>query len=125
MVCTRLKLLILARCLTSFGIIMSISVKLEDRQLIFIVLGNFDFHLLQPFREAYKPHLGHQGSFVFDFRHVDYIDSAGIGMLMTFRKQLKAESPRVILRNCNPRIRKILMISRLDKKFIFEQGSEV
>lgn len=99
---------------------MSISVKLENNRLMFIVLGDFDFHQLQSFREAYKPHLDHRGTFIFDFSHTGHIDSAGLGMLINFRKQLKQETPRIILRNCNPRIKKILIISRLDKKFILE-----
>ncbi|HAS6346434.1 STAS domain-containing protein [Vibrio sp. IRLE0018] len=80
--------------------------------------GAFGFNLVQEFRNAYSPHLNSQ--FIIDLRKVDYIDSAGLGMLLNMQKHLNSADGRIKIINTLPQVRKILLISRFDKKFQIE-----
>ncbi|MCU8278113.1 STAS domain-containing protein, partial [Vibrio vulnificus] len=67
---------------------------------------------------AYTEHLNSQ--FIIDLRKVDYIDSAGLGMLLNMQKHLNSADGRIKIINTLPQVRKILLISRFDKKFHIE-----
>ncbi|HAS6053280.1 TPA: STAS domain-containing protein [Vibrio vulnificus] len=80
--------------------------------------GAFGFNLVQEFRNAYTEHINSQ--FIIDLRKVDYIDSAGLGMLLNMQKHLNSADGRIKIINTLPQVRKILLISRFDKKFHIE-----
>jgi anti-anti-sigma factor len=51
---------------------------------------------------------------------VDYIDSAGLGMLLNMHSYLEQDDGMIRITNTLPQVRKILIISRFDKKFSIE-----
>lgn len=50
-------------------------------------------------------------SLVFDFSKTDFMDSAGIGMLLGRYKEMAAIGGEVFVRNTSPRVRRILEMS--------------
>eukprot|EP01047_Picozoa_sp_COSAG01_P000166 COSAG01_NODE_2_length_63927_cov_1357.611941_51_plen_114_part_00 len=50
---------------------------------------------------------------------VQYIDSTGLGTLAKNAKKLEPFNGKITLYNCQPRIKKLIEISGLDKKNIF------
>ena len=56
--------------------------------------------------------------FVLDFENVEFIDSAGLGALVAFRKAKNSGSIQLV--NVNDRIRKLLAITRSDTVFEME-----
>ncbi len=48
---------------------------------------------------------------------LDYISSAGLGVLLSAHKRLLDSGHKMTLKNMNPHIRRILQISGLDKVF--------
>jgi anti-sigma B factor antagonist len=52
-----------------------------------------------------------------DMADLDYISSAGLGILLSVHKRLLDSGHRMTLKNMNPHIRRILQISGLDKVF--------
>ncbi len=50
-----------------------------------------------------------------DMADLDYISSAGLGILLSTHKRLQDAGERMTLRNLNPHIRRIFQISGLDK----------
>jgi anti-anti-sigma factor len=100
---------------------MSVSANfLEDRnEVVIAVTGKFDFSQVKDFREAYSENENKGADFVVDFRETEHMDSSALGMLLNMRKHL-GESTNIRITNSRPQIRKILTISRFDKKFSIE-----
>ena len=99
---------------------MSVSAEIDNnqRRVVISVEGAFGFNLVHEFRQSYSQQKGYR--FVVDFRKVDYIDSAGLGMLLNMHKFLQQKDGDIVITNSMPQVKKILLISRFDKKFSIE-----
>lgn len=58
-----------------------------------------------------------EGSCVLDFEELDYISSAGLGLLVALQLRLDREGHRVTLANVNPHIQELLRLAGLDSIF--------
>ena len=47
----------------------------------------------------------------------DYLDSSALGMLLALRDYAGGDSASISIVNCNPDIKKILIITKLDELF--------
>ena len=95
---------------------MSINVikKESEKQLTIVIKGHFDFSQVQAFKDGYQNYQGYLATV--DMREVEYMDSSGLGMLLNMAKYLgSTELPKLI--NCRSAIKKVLLISRFDRKF--------
>ncbi|WP_404339017.1 STAS domain-containing protein [Pseudoalteromonas mariniglutinosa] len=81
------------------------------------IKGKFDFNLVQSFRNAYGDLDANVTQVVVDLRETDYMDSSALGMLLNMKKTLSDSIKTIQISNCQPQLRKILQISRFDKKF--------
>mgnify|MGYP001033220392 CR=1 FL=1 len=81
------------------------------------IRGKFDFNLVQEFRQAYAGMKPEASKLVIDLRETEYMDSSALGMLLNMQKSLVGRLDSMRIANCRPQIRKILQISRFDKKF--------
>ncbi len=91
----------------------------QDQKILTIFIqGAFCFNLVKEFREAYQDYLGWQ--VIVDMRMVDYVDSSGLGMLLNMQSFLDIKDKDIRIINTKPPVRKILLISRFDKKFTIE-----
>ncbi len=99
---------------------MSINTHVDsnNKQVTISIEGAFGFSLVQDFRRCYVDKKDH--SFTIDLRLVNYIDSAGLGMLLNMHNYLEQPDGMIKLINVLPQVRKILIISRFDKKFKIE-----
>ncbi|MBD1558111.1 STAS domain-containing protein [Vibrio sp. S9_S30] len=99
---------------------MSVSAEIDNnqRRVVISVEGAFGFNLVHEFRQSYSQQKGYR--FVVDFRKVDYIDSAGLGMLLNMHKFLQQQDGDIVITNSMPQVKRILLISRFDKKFSIE-----
>lgn len=89
----------------------------DGKNLTINISGRFDFEVVQEFRNAYT---GHQNvNYIIDMRATEHMDSSALGMLLNMRKSL-GDNARIAIINCRPQIKKILTISRFDKKFSLE-----
>ena len=81
------------------------------------ITGKFDFNLVQSFRNAYTDVGTDSPKVIIDLRETDYMDSSALGMLLNMKKSLGDSVSSIQITNCKPQIKKILQISRFDKKF--------
>jgi anti-anti-sigma factor len=88
---------------------------LEDR-VILRVHGDFTFDVNRAFRDAYQacPPTSH---FEVDLRTAEYMDSAGLGMLLQLREYAGGDSSRVTISGASPNIRSILDIANFSRLF--------
>lgn len=89
----------------------------DGNEWIISISGRFDFEMVQEFRAAYTGHSAQR--YILDLRATEHMDSSALGMLLNMRKSL-GENADITISNCRPEIRKILAISRFDKKFNIE-----
>jgi anti-anti-sigma factor len=90
----------------------------QGNRLEIVVSGRFDFTILQDFRNAYT--VGIEGSvetIVIDLTRSEHMDSSGMGLLLTLKKELKLESGCIELKHCRPHIRDTLLAARLNHFF--------
>ncbi|AIS57882.1 anti-anti-sigma regulatory factor [Vibrio coralliilyticus] len=99
---------------------MSVEAEVDSnsKQVTILIEGAFGFNLVQEFRRCYSDKKDFR--FTIDLRKVDYIDSAGLGMLLNMHNYLEQDDGMIRITNTLPQVRKILTISRFDKKFSIE-----
>lgn len=99
---------------------MSIESEVDNntKHITIAIEGAFGFGLVKDFRNSYSPYRDYR--FTIDLRKVDYIDSAGLGMLLNMHKYLEQSDGMIRITNTLPQVKKILLISRFDKKFSIE-----
>ena len=78
----------------------------------------------QEFRDMVIGELEKGGrKFVIDFARTGYIDSAGLGVLISVSKQIRAEGGELALTNLNDDLRSLFHLTKLDTLFgIIESG---
>ncbi|NOU50693.1 STAS domain-containing protein [Pseudoalteromonas sp. JBTF-M23] len=89
----------------------------DGKTLTIQIRGKFDFNLVQSFRQAYADIDPETEKVVVDLRETDYMDSSALGMLLNMKKTLAETIDTIQIANCRPQLKKILQISRFDKKF--------
>lgn len=98
---------------------MAISSNLSnDGSLLTItVQGRFDFSALQNFRNAYEKTQPKPKKFIIDLKESEYLDSSALGMLLALREYSGGDNSDISVINCNPDVKKILVITKLDELF--------
>ena len=94
----------------------SITVTRQDGAARIVVNGSFVFDLNRAFREAYRS-ISPGTSVTIDLSASDYIDSAGLGMLIRLREHVGGDTNRVTLTGANPTVRKILEVANFGLLF--------
>ena len=89
----------------------------DGRELTINVQGRFDFSSLQLFRNAYEKNDNKAEAYVVDLGESDYLDSSALGMLLALRDYAGGDNANITIRNCNPDVKKILVITKLDELF--------
>lgn len=59
-----------------------------------------------------------------DFRNVEHLSSAALGMLITLNKQLAERQGQLVLANIHPQIYEVFKITRLNKLFNIQSTTE-
>ncbi|HAN09294.1 MAG TPA: anti-sigma factor antagonist [Clostridiales bacterium] len=58
-----------------------------------------------------------------NFRNLEYIDSTGLGALVSVQKKVKEYNGCITLKNLNPNVYKLFKMTSLDKIFVIEEGA--
>lgn len=93
------------------------SISADAATLTIHIKGKFDFNLVQSFRQAYAQIDKSITKVIIDLRETDYMDSSALGMLLNMQKSIDTQVNKFEISNCQPQFKKILQISRFDKKF--------
>ena len=101
---------------------MTIETKLsEDGKLLVIrIKGNFDFTMLNEFRQTYCDVAKGVNNYMVDMRDTSTIDSSALGMLLNMKRHLNLQDGEIKIINCNPTVKKVLRITNFNKKFSIE-----
>lgn len=96
---------------------MNVNYEEKDKLLLLEITEEIDHHTTEKIRrkadyeiERYMPR-----KVIFDFSHVDFMDSAGIGMVLGRYKMMKMLGGTVEMKNVSPMLKKIFEMSGLTK----------
>lgn len=81
------------------------------------ISGRFDFSLHREFREASKMGNGASSRYEIDLSHVEYMDSAALGMLLLLREEAGGDQSQVKLVGARNDVRRVLEVSNFQKMF--------
>jgi HptB-dependent secretion and biofilm anti anti-sigma factor len=96
-------------------------VKLSSDDSTAMLNGQLVFGEHTKFREMTQHLLESRGArLVIDFAGVDFIDSAGLGMLLLLRNDAKRGNRTVVLRKGQNQVKRIFEVSRFDTLFTIE-----
>ena len=92
----------------------------EGKSQIIKLFGELDIHASVDFKEDVMKILEENDDDIFlDFTDLDYIDSTGLGALISILKVAQEKEKKVYLKEVNERIRKLFKITQLEDMFEF------
>ncbi|NLW41166.1 MAG: STAS domain-containing protein [Tissierellia bacterium] len=105
---------------------MSLDIKIDfdEGKGIWVVLpeGEIDIYTSPELKSRLVEALDDkQSDILIDGDRLEYLDSTGLGTLISILKKAKESNNRIILKNIKPNIRKLFDITELDKVFEFEE----
>lgn len=94
---------------------MNFSVTENESCITVILSGDLDMPSIKPFKEAsFEITKKSDKDLILDFKNVSYIDSSGIGILLTLNKLQKGKGKSFRIINCSEHIAKIFSLSSLN-----------
>ncbi len=79
--------------------------------------GKFDFSCQREFREAYRNHAQAGQLFQVDLGRTEYMDSSALGMLLLLKEHADSCKGKVVLKQANGDILKILEMANFSRQF--------
>lgn len=91
----------------------------KENKWVFSPDGEIDIYTYPKFKEEILKYFNsRQTDILIDGGKLDYIDSTGLGALISILKNLRDNENKIYLSNVKPNIRKLFSITELDKLFI-------
>ncbi|TYO95592.1 STAS domain-containing protein [Desulfallas thermosapovorans] len=96
---------------------MNYTIKRENNYLIVSVIGEIDISLTDSLRDDVDQALEDYGvnQLIFDLTEVDFVDSAGLGVILGRYKRIAARGGKVYLAGAKPQVKKVLDLSGLPR----------
>lgn len=96
---------------------MKVNHFIEDKTLIFEITEEVDHHIAEKIRKRadYEIQRFMPKKVIFDFRRVNFMDSAGIGLIIGRYKQTEAYGGKLEMTNVSEKLRKIFEMSGILK----------
>lgn len=90
----------------------------ENEELVVSLSGDLDINTVKQFQdEVLKNYSQVDKDFVFDLRDLDYIDSTGLGAIITVYKEVNDKGYKLRVINAKKNVRKLFFITELDSLF--------
>ncbi len=94
---------------------MNIDKNYNDKELTLTVEGRIDTLTSKELDDEITAELGNFDSLILDFADLEYISSAGLRVLISTQKKLKADNIPMIIKNVTDSVNEIFRMSGFDK----------
>ena len=94
---------------------MNITKNYNQKELTFYIEGRIDTITSQELNNEINTELGNFDSLIIDFTDLEYISSAGLRVLISTQKKLKADVIPFVIKNVNDNVSEIFRMSGFDK----------
>ena len=99
---------------------MTVTTKKENGVLTIELEGRLDTVTSQELSEKVPHEERNDLDIVLDFLKLEYISSAGLRLLIAFKKDAQATNHKLVIRNCNEVIKEIFSVTGFDKFLTIE-----
>ncbi|MBM4118816.1 STAS domain-containing protein [bacterium] len=96
----------------------------EGTQVTLSVKGEIEVYSLPEFSRQVEALLDGPATVVLDLEALDYIDSSGLGFLVTLHERMERQGQRLILANLRSHVTRVFKITRLDQILDIRSGNE-
>ncbi len=103
---------------------LSVIKKYDEKMGVWVInpVGEIDIYTSPKFKELLNELIEEKkADLVIDGNDLDYIDSTGLGVLISALKKLKEEGYKITLKNIKPNINKLFDITGLNKVFVIKE----
>ena len=94
---------------------MNIDKNYNDKELTLTVEGRIDTLTSKELEDEITAEMGNFDSLILDFADLEYISSAGLRVLISTQKKLKADNIPMIIKNVTDSVNEIFRMSGFDK----------
>ena len=94
---------------------MNIDKNYNDKELTLTVEGRIDTLTSKELEDEITAEMGNFDSLILDFANLEYISSAGLRVLISTQKKLKADNIPMIIKNVTDSVNEIFRMSGFDK----------
>ncbi len=94
---------------------MKVSKNYNNKELTMTVEGRVDTITSKDLDKEINAELGNFDSLIMDFTDLEYISSAGLRVLITTQKKLKADNIPFVIKNVNDAVNEIFRMSGFNK----------
>lgn len=94
---------------------MKVSKNYNNKELTLTVEGRVDTITSKDLDKEINAELGNFDSLIMDFTDLEYISSAGLRVLITTQKKLKADNIPFVIKNVNDAVNEIFRMSGFNK----------
>ncbi len=102
------------------------TVRGAQRLVTVQVVGRFDGSTVPLVRAALRPAVeDNDGDVLLDISGVDWIDIPALALLADTERRLRGRGRRLRLRGCEPRVRRALAVTRLNRRIAIERGHRI
>jgi anti-sigma B factor antagonist len=100
------------------GAVMSYQISLEDQAVKVAIQGHLYVEDATDLKGLLFEHIDEgRCNFIFDFTKLDYIDSAGLGLLISIQKRVVPLGGKVLALGTHGLVREIFELTKLDRIF--------
>lgn len=90
----------------------------EENELIISLAGDLDINTVKEFQDkTLKEYADKDMDIVFNLKDLDYIDSTGLGAIITVFKEVQSKGKKLKITNAKKNIKKLFLITELDSLF--------
>lgn len=95
---------------------MKLIIEKDASNLIIKLKGPLDLHTAQDFKEQVKKQLSKKiNNIVLDLEIIDFIDSSGIGAILSLYKKIENKGGKIVIINMSPTLKRIFEVSGILK----------
>ena len=99
---------------------LKVDLRQEGEKLFVDLQGDLDINSNQAFKDKVNSVKGIK-NIVVNSDNLSYIDSTGLGAFVSIYKNLKENGEKLVIKGLKPHIKKIFLITDLDKVFDIEE----
>ncbi len=103
---------------------MAFRLTVREQQDNWLILpeGDLDIYVTPDFEKEVYDHLNKERkNIVMDFTKLEYMDSTGLGVLISLYKKVQESEHGITITNMKPSIRKLFTITELDRVFTIKE----
>lgn len=100
---------------------LNIEISEKDSEVLVELQGDLDINTNEEFKNTVIAKIVENKNMIFNCEKLEYIDSVGLGAFISVYKKLKENNATLVIRGLKSHIKKIFVITDLDKVFKIEE----